>query len=124
MKLKSSWPVVASTLRSIRGRGKLSLRQALLASVKSMQSRHLSFAFFDEDYSSQPVRVFYFSNSFGLEEFVNLFIDRLLPFRGEAPSFLFDRFEGGADVQLVCDYCGVNSSHILLLLGKYVYILL
>ena len=58
-----------------------------------------------------------------MEEFVNLFIDRLLPFWGEAPSFLFDRSEGGADVQLVCDYCGVNSSHILLLLGKYVYIM-
>ena len=45
MKLRSSWPVVASTMRSIRGRGKLSLGQSLLTSVKSMQSRHLSFAF-------------------------------------------------------------------------------
>ena len=35
---------------------------------------------FDEDYISQPVRVFCFSDSFGLEEFVNFFIDRLLPF--------------------------------------------
>ena len=32
-------------MRSIRGRGKLSFGQALLMSVKSMQSRHLSFAF-------------------------------------------------------------------------------
>ena len=32
-------------MRSIRGRGKLSFGQALLISVKSMQSRHLSFAF-------------------------------------------------------------------------------
>ena len=32
-------------MRSIRGRGKLSFEQALLMSVKSMQSRHLSFAF-------------------------------------------------------------------------------
>ena len=46
MKLRSSWPVVASTIRSIRGRGKLSLGQALLTPVKSMQSRHLLFAFF------------------------------------------------------------------------------
>ena len=43
-------------------------------------------------------------------EFVNFFIDRLLPFWGKTPSFLFDRFEGGANVQLVCDYCGVNDS--------------
>ena len=45
MKLRSSWPVVASTIKSIRGRGKLSFGQALLTSVKSMQSHHLSFAF-------------------------------------------------------------------------------
>ena len=45
MKLRSSWPVVASTMRSIRGRGKLSLGHARLMSVKSMQSRHLPFAF-------------------------------------------------------------------------------
>ena len=45
MKLRSSWPVVASTIRSIRGRGKLSLGQALLTPVKSMQSRHLLFSF-------------------------------------------------------------------------------
>ena len=45
MKLRSSWPTVASTIRSIRGRGKLSFGQALLTSVKLMQSRHLSFAF-------------------------------------------------------------------------------
>ena len=45
MKLRSLWLVVAFIIRSIRGRGKLSLGQALLTSVKSMQSRHLSFAF-------------------------------------------------------------------------------
>ena len=45
MKLKSSWPAVASTIRSIRGRGKLSFGQVLLTSVKSMQSHHFSFAF-------------------------------------------------------------------------------
>ena len=41
MKLRSSWPAVESTMRSIRGRGKLSFRHARLTSVKSMQSRHL-----------------------------------------------------------------------------------
>ena len=45
MKLRSSWPTMASTIRSIRGRGKLFFGQALLTSVKSMQSRHLPFAF-------------------------------------------------------------------------------
>ena len=45
MKLRISWLAVASTIRSILGRGKLSFGQALLTSVKSMQSRHLSFAF-------------------------------------------------------------------------------
>ena len=45
MKLRSSWPAVESTMRSIRGRGKLSFGHARLMSVKSMQSRHLSFAF-------------------------------------------------------------------------------
>ena len=45
MKLRSSWPAVASTIRSIRGRGKLFFEQALLMSVKSMKIRHLPFAF-------------------------------------------------------------------------------
>ena len=45
MKLRSSWPAVASTMRSIRGRGKLSLWHARLTSLKSMQSRHLPFDF-------------------------------------------------------------------------------
>ena len=45
MKLRSSWPAVASTMRSIRGRGKLSFGHARLTSVKSMQSHHLLFAF-------------------------------------------------------------------------------
>ena len=45
MKLRSSWPAVASTMRSNRGRGKLSFGHARLTSVKSMQSHHLLFAF-------------------------------------------------------------------------------
>ena len=44
MKLRSSWPEVASTMRSIRGRGKL-FGQARLTLVKSMHSRHFPFAF-------------------------------------------------------------------------------
>ena len=46
MKLRSSWSAVASTMRSIRGIGKLSLGHARLTSVKSMQSRHFLFTFF------------------------------------------------------------------------------
>ena len=45
MKLRSSWPAVASTMRSIRGKGKLSFGHALLMSVKSIQRCHLPFAF-------------------------------------------------------------------------------
>ena len=45
MKLRSSWSAVASTMRLIQGRGKLSFGHARLTSVKSMQSRHLLFAF-------------------------------------------------------------------------------
>ena len=46
MKLRSSWLAVVSTMRSIRGRGKVSFEQARLRSVKSMQRHHLSFSFF------------------------------------------------------------------------------
>ena len=45
MKLRSSWPAMASTMRSIRGRGKLYFGHAQLTSVKSMPRRHLPFAF-------------------------------------------------------------------------------
>ena len=45
MKLRSLWTAVASTMRSIRGRGKLSFGHARLTSVKSMQSLHLLFTF-------------------------------------------------------------------------------
>ena len=45
MKLRSSWPAVVSTMRSIRGRGKLSFGHARLTSVKSIQSRHFPFSF-------------------------------------------------------------------------------
>ena len=45
MKLRSSWLAVASTMRSILGKGKLSFGHVFLISVKSIQSRHLLFAF-------------------------------------------------------------------------------
>ena len=59
----------------------------------------------DENYICQPVEIIYFSDSSGLEEFADLFVDRLLPFWGKTSSFLFDGFEGGNDIQLVGDNC-------------------
>ena len=46
-----------------------------------------------------------------------------LPFWCEALALLLDRFEGRADVQLMCDYCRVNSSHVRLLPCKDVFVL-
>ena len=63
---------------------------------------------FDEDYISQPVGVFYFSDSFGLGEFVNFFIDRLLPFWGETSPFLFEGFEEG----LMFSLCVITAGSI------------
>ena len=82
MKLRSSWPVVASTMRSIRSRGKLSFEQARSTLVKSIQSCHFPFSIFhlDENHFIQPVGIIYFSDSSDLEEFADLFVDRLLPF--------------------------------------------
>ena len=45
MKMRSSWQAMASTIRLIRGRGKLSFGHARLTSVKSMKSHHFPFAF-------------------------------------------------------------------------------
>ena len=56
MKLRSSWPAVASTMRSIRGSGKLSFGDALLIYVKLMQSRHLPFAFLTRTTSANHSR--------------------------------------------------------------------
>ena len=83
-----------------------------------------SICLLDENHISQPVRIMYFLDSSGLEEFVDLFVNRLLPFWGETSSFLFDGFEGGDDIQIVGDNCWVNSSHILLLQSEYFHILL
>ena len=115
MKLRSSWPTVASTMRSIRGWGKLSFEQANYVNAESP----LSICLFDKDYIGQPVGVVYFSYSSSVEEFSGLFIDRFLPLWGEAPLFLFDEFEGRIDFQHVGDNCGVNTSHALLLPSKH-----
>ena len=46
MKLRSSWPAVASTIWSMLDSGKLSFGQALFKSVKSMRTLYLPFFFF------------------------------------------------------------------------------
>ena len=78
----------------------------------------------DENHISQPVKIIYFSDSSGLEMFTDLFVDRLLPFWGEASSFLFDGFKEGGDIQLVGDDCWVDSPYVLFLPSEYVRVLL
>ena len=91
MKPRSSWPAVASTMRSIRGRGKLSFGHARLTSVKSMQSRHLPFVFLT---STTLANHSGYSTSLIAPAWV---INRFLSFWGEASSFLLDWFEGWID---------------------------
>ena len=97
MKLRSSWPVVASTMRSIRGRGKLSLGHARLTSVKSMHRRHFPFAFLSSTTLANHSGVFHFSDRTCLEELADLLINRFLSFWSETSSFLLDWFEGWTD---------------------------
>ena len=80
--------MAASTIRSIRGRGKLSLGHARLTSVKSMQSRHFPFAFFDKYDVGQPFRVLRFSDRTFLEELADLLINRFFCLSG-AKFFFF-----------------------------------
>ena len=90
--------MVTSTMRSIRGRGKLSFGQARLTSVKSMQSRHFLFAFLMRTNLASQLGVIHLPDSSCLEKFDDLFVDRFLPLWGEASSLLFDMFEGGTDI--------------------------
>ena len=122
MKLRSSWPAVVSTMRSIRGRGKLIFRAGSVHVSEVNAKSPLAIRRLDEDNVSQLVRIIYFSDSSGLEEFADLLVDRLLPFWGET-LFLFDGLEGGGVIQLVGDNSWVNSSHVLLLPGEYVHVL-
>ena len=110
-------------MRSIRGKGKLSFGHALLMSVKSMQSRHLPFDFFDKYDVGQPFRILHLSNCSRLEEFADLLVDPFLPFLSEAPPFMLDWLKGRFDVQPMCDHCGVNSSHVRLLPCEDVFVL-
>ena len=75
----------------------------------------LAICFFKEHDVSQPLRILHLPDRSCLEEFADLLVDGFLPFWYEAPSLLLDRFEGRAGVQLMSDYCRVNSSHVCLL---------
>ena len=54
--------------------------------------------FFDEYNVGQLFRIFHLSDCSCLEEFVDLLVDRFLPFWRKAPSLLLDWLEGWADV--------------------------
>ena len=77
MNVNILWPAVESTSWSILGKGKLSLGQALLRSVKST---HLF----------QSVRVEDFLNEVCGEEFIHLFHDGVFSLKSENYSFLFN----------------------------------
>ena len=100
MKLRSSWPKVASTTRSIQGRGKLSFEQSRLTLVTLMQSCHFPFTFFNENYISQPVGVIHFPDSSGLEEFADLFVDRFPPLWGKTSLFCLTGLKEGLTFSL------------------------
>ena len=106
------------------GRGKAVFLASPINIGKTNAESPFSICLLDENHISQPVGIIYFSDSLGLEEFADLFVDRLLPFWGEASSFLFDGFEGGGDIQLVGDNCWVDSYHVLLLPSKYIHVLI
>ena len=105
------------------GHGKAVFRASSVHVSEVNAESPLAICLLDEDNISQPIRIIYFSDGSGLEEFADLLIDHLLPFWGETSSFLFDGFEGGGDIQLVGDNCWVNSSDVLLLPGEYVHVL-
>ena len=106
------------------GQGKAIFRASPVNIGKVNAESPLSICLLDENHISQSVGIIYFPDSSSLEEFADLFVDRLLPFWGKTSSFLFDGFEGGNDIQLVGDNCWVNSSHVLLLLSEYIHIFL
>ena len=114
---------MASTIRSIRDKGKLSFGHALLLSVKSMQSRHLSFAFLTSTtlashsgYSTSLIAPAW--RSFPTSSLMAFCLSWV-----EAPTLLLDWLKGRADVQPMCNYCKINSSHVYLLPREDVFVL-
>ena len=106
------------------GEGKNVFRASLVNICKINEESSFSICLLDENHISQPIGIIYFLDSSGLEVFADFFIDRLLPFWGEASSFLLDWFEGGGDIQFVGDNCWADSPHVLLLPSEYVCVLI
>ena len=75
----------------------------------------LAVCFSDEYNISQPLRIFHLSDRSLLEELADLLVDAFLLFWCEVPALLLGLFEGWVGVQLMSDYCRVNSSHVCLL---------
>ena len=101
------------------GQGKAIFRASPVNIGKVNAESPFSIFLLDENHIIQPIGIIYFSDSSGSEDFVDLFVDCLLPFWDETFSFLFHGFDGGGDIQLVGDNCWVNSSHVLLLPSEY-----
>ena len=106
------------------GQGKAIFRASSVNINKVNEESPFAIFLLDENHISQPVRIIYFLDNSVLEEFASLPVDRFLPFWGETSSFLFDRFEGGGDIQLVGDNYRVKSSHVLFLPREYFHIFL
>ena len=62
------------------GQGKAIFRASPIDIGKVNAESPFAICLLDENHISQPVRIIYFPDSSGLEEFVDLFVDRLLPF--------------------------------------------
>ena len=75
------------------GQGKAIFRASPVNISKVNAESPFAICLFDENHISQQVGLIYFSDSSSLEEFADLFVDRLLPFWGKTSSFLFDGFE-------------------------------
>ena len=75
------------------GQGKAIFQASPVNIGKVNAESPFSICLLNENHISQPIGIIYISDSSGLEEFVDLFVDRLLPFWGETSYFLFDRFE-------------------------------
>ena len=86
-----------------QGQGKAIFRAGPVNIGKVNAKSPFSICLLDENHISQPVRIIYFSDSSVLEEFADLFVNCCLSFWGETSSFMYDRFEGGNDIQLVGD---------------------
>ena len=106
------------------GHGKAIFRASPVNIDKVNAESPFSICLLNENHISQPLGIIYFSDSSGLEEFVDLFINHLLPFCSEASPFLFGGFERGGDIQLMGDNCWVNSFHFLLLPSEYFHVFL